>query len=66
MKTNKQLAEYILDFFRAARCKSGHIVMMHNFGHKSQKELNPKEQEKVIVIANQLIDNGYTTYEDIV
>lgn len=48
MKTNKQLAEYILDFFRAARCKSGHIVMMHNFGHKSQKELNPKEQEKVI------------------
>ena len=40
--------------------------MMHNFGHKSQKELNPKEQEKVIVIANQLIDNGYITYEDIV
>lgn len=64
MKTNKQLAEYIFDFFRVARCKAGHIVMMRNFRHKSQRDLNPKEQEKVVDVANMLVDNGYITYED--
>ena len=64
MKTNKQLAEYIFDFFRAAKCKAGHIVMMRNFWHKSQRDLNPKEQEKVIEVANQLFENGYIIYED--
>lgn len=64
MRTEKQLAEYIFDFFRVARCKAGHIVMMRNFMHKSQRELNPKEHEKVVDVANLLINNGYITYED--
>jgi len=64
MKTEKQLAEYIFDFFRATRCKAGHIVMMRNIRHSYQSELNPKEQEKFVDVANKLIDNGYITYED--
>lgn len=64
MKTEKQLAEYIFDFFRDAQCKAGHIVMMRNFWFASQRNLNPKEQEKVVEIANKLIENGYITYED--
>lgn len=64
MKTDKELAEFIFDIFRAARSKVGHIVMMRTFDIKSQKELNPKEQEKVFEVANRLIDNGYIEYED--
>lgn len=64
MRTEKQLAEYIFDFFRAAKCKAGHIVVMRNFRHKSQRDLNPKEQEKVVEVANLLFENGYIIYED--
>lgn len=38
--------------------------MKHAFDIKLLKELNPKEQEKVIDIANRLIDNEYIEYED--
>lgn len=64
MKTDKELAEFIFDLFRAAHCKVGHIVMMRTFDIKLRKELNPKEQEKVINVANRLIDNEYIEYED--
>lgn len=59
MKTDKELAEFIFDLFRAAHCKAGHIVMMRTFDIKLRKELNPKEQEKVYEVANRLIENGY-------
>lgn len=64
MKTDKELAEFIFDLFRAAHCKAGHIVMMRTFDTKLRKELNPKEQNKVIDVANRLIDNRYVEYED--
>lgn len=38
--------------------------MMRNFWNSSQRVLNPKEQKKVIEVANMLINSGYITYED--
>ena len=64
MKTDKQLAEFIFDMFRSAKCRAGHIIMMRTFRTKVQSQLNPKEQDKVVDTANKLIDNGYMTYED--
>ena len=64
MKSDKELAEYIFDIFRAAHCKAGHIVMMRTFEIKLREDLNPKEQEKIIDVANRLIKNGYIEYED--
>mgnify|MGYP003549624111 CR=1 FL=1 len=64
MKSDKQLAEYIFDIFRAAHCKAGHIVMMRTFENKLRNALNPKEQEIIFDVANRLIDNGYIEYED--
>ena len=64
MKTDKELAEFIFDLFRATHCKAGHIVMMSAFNTKLRKELNPKEQEKIFIVADRLIDNEYIEYED--
>lgn len=64
MKSDKQLAEYIFDIFRAAHCKAGHMVMMRTFEIKLREDLNPKEQEIIFDVANRLIDNGYIEYED--
>ena len=44
MKSDKELAEYIFDIFRAAHCKAGHMVMMRTFEIKLREELNPKEE----------------------
>lgn len=64
MRTDKQLAEFIFDMFRATKCRAGHIIMMRTFRGKMQKLLNPKEQDKIVDVANKLIENGYITYED--
>ena len=64
MKSDKELAEYIFDIFRAAHCKAGHMVMMRTFEIKLREDLNPKEQEIIFDVANRLIDNGYIEYED--
>ena len=64
MKSDKELAEYIFDIFRAAHCKAGHMVMMRTFEIKLREELNPKEQEIIFDVANRLIGNGYIEYED--
>lgn len=64
MKTDKQLAEFILDMFRSAKCRAGHIIMMRTFRTKVREQLNPKEQDKVVDTANALIENGYIIYED--
>ena len=64
MKSDKELAEYIFDIFRAAHCKAGHIVMMRTFENKLRNDLNPKEQEIIFDVANRLIDIGYIEYED--
>ncbi len=57
------MAEWILDFFRKANVDAGQIIMFRSIQHKLY-ELNPKERELFVPVANELIDNGYFTYEE--
>lgn len=64
MMTKKpEMAEWILDFFRRAKVDAGQIVMMHNVQNKLH-ELNPKERDLFVPVANELIQNGYFIYEE--
>lgn len=63
MTKKSEMAEWILDFFRRAKVDAGQIVMFRSIQHKLY-ELNPKEQDLFMPVANELIANGYFTYED--
>ena len=64
MMTKKcEMAEWILDFFRKAKADAGQIVMMRNVQNKLI-ELNPRERDLFVSVANELIENGYFTYEE--
>lgn len=63
MTNKREMAEWILDFFRRAKADTGHIVMMRNVQNKLI-ELNPRERDLFVVVANELIDNGYFTFEE--
>lgn len=56
------MAEWILDFFRRGKVDAGQMVMMHNI-QNSLHDLTPKERDLFIPVANELIANGYFTYE---
>ncbi len=59
----REMAEWILDFFRRANVDAGQIVMMRNVQNKLH-ELNPKERDMFVPVANELIQNGYFKYEE--
>ena len=59
----REMAEWILDFFRRAKVDTGQIVMMRSIQNKLI-ELNPKERDMFVSVANELIQNGYFTYEE--
>lgn len=63
MTKKREIAEWILDFFRRANVDAGQIVMMRNVQNKLH-ELNPKERAMFVPVANELIENGYFTYEE--
>lgn len=63
MMKKSEMAEWILDFFRRAKVDAGQIVMFRSIQHKLY-ELNPKERELFVPVANELINNGYFSYED--
>ena len=63
MTRKSEMAEWILDFFRRANVDAGQIIMFRSIQHKLY-ELNPKERELFVPVANELIDNGYFTYEE--
>lgn len=63
MMKKKEMAEWILDFFRRAKVDAGQIVMMRSVQNKLY-ELNPKERDMFVPVANELIENGYFTYEE--
>ena len=63
MTKKREMAEWILDFFRRAKADTGHIVMMRNVQNKLI-ELNPRERDLFVSVANELIENGYFTYEE--
>ena len=57
------MAEWILDFFRRANVKAGEIILFRNVQNKLY-ELNPKERDLFVPVTNELIENGYFTYEE--
>lgn len=63
MTKKSEMAEWILDFFRRAKVNAGQIIMFRSIQHKLY-ELNPKERELFVPVANELIENGYFTYEE--
>ena len=63
MTKKSEMAEWILDFFRRAKVGAGEDVMFRNIQNKLY-ELNPKERDLFVPVTNELIENGYFTYED--
>lgn len=63
MTKKREMAEWILGFFRRANVGAGQIIMMRNVQNKLI-ELNPKERDLFVLVANELIGNGYFTYEE--
>lgn len=63
MTKKREMAEWILDFFRRANVGADQIIMMRNVQNKLI-ELNPRERDLFVPVANELIENGYFTYEE--
>lgn len=63
MTKKKEMAEWILDFFRKAKLDAGQMIMFRAVQNKLL-ELNPKERELFTPVANELISNGYFFYEE--
>ena len=63
MTKKREMAEWILDFFRRAKADAGQIIMFRTVQNKLL-ELNPKERDLFTPVANELIENGYFTYEE--
>jgi hypothetical protein len=63
MTKKREMAEWILDFFRRAKVDAGQIVMMRSVQNKLI-ELNPKERDLFVPVANELIEHGYFSYEE--
>ena len=63
MTKKRDMAEWILDFFRRYNVDTGQIIMMRIVQNKLI-ELNPRERDLFVVVANELINNGYFTYEE--
>lgn len=63
MTRKSEMAEWILDFFRRGNIDAGQIIMFRSIQQKMY-ELNPKERDLFVPVANELIKNGYFTYEE--
>lgn len=63
MTKKREMAEWILDFFRRAKVDAGQIVMLRSVQNKII-ELNPKERDLFVPVATELIEHGYFTYEE--
>lgn len=63
MTKKSEMAEWIMDIFRRAKLDAGQIVMMYNIQNRLL-ELNPKERDLFVNVANELIQNGYFTFEE--
>ena len=63
MTKKSKMAEWILDFFRVIKAETGQVVMLRVIQNKLY-DLNPKEKELFYSVVNELIKNGYFTYEE--
>lgn len=61
--TKQEIAEWILDYFRRSKCRENHVVRLHQILNDSYRKLTPVEQDLLTPVANELIENGYFTYE---
>lgn len=65
MKTERQIAEIILDFFRKADCRAGEIVMINTILFSPEiTSLNPKEKDLFDTVFVGLQVTGYFEKED--
>lgn len=62
--TKKEIAEWILDYFRKSKCRVGHVVMFNLIMMDSSNQMSPVDCDMVIPVAEELIDNGYFTFEE--
>lgn len=53
----------VLDQFRKANSRAGHIIFMRTFRFGIMRELNPEEQRQFIDAVNEMITDGLVTYE---
>ena len=63
MTKKREMAEWIMDFFRKSKLDVGQVVMMRTVQNKLY-DLNPRERDLFVPVAQELIDNGYFTYEE--
>ena len=63
MTKKSEMAEWILDFFKKSNSDTGQIIMMRTIQNKLL-ELNPRERDLFVPVVNELIANGYFTYEE--
>ena len=63
MTKKSEMAEWILDFFRQANVGAGQIILFRIIQNRLL-ELNPKERDLFVGVFNELIENGYFTYEE--
>lgn len=59
----REMAEWILGFFRRSQTDAGQVIMMRALQNKLL-ELNPKERHLFAPVFNELIEHGYFTYEE--
>ena len=65
MKTERQIAEIIFDFFRKANCRAGEIVMINTILFSPEiTSLNPKEKDLFETVFVGLQVTGYFEKED--
>lgn len=58
-----EMAEWVLDFFRKSQIGAGQVIMLRSVQNKLH-ELNPKERDLFVLVLNELVENGYFTYEE--
>lgn len=63
VRPDQELKDCIMNLFRKHKCKEGEIVMMRYVWDLACTEFNPKEEEQFERLANELIKDGYMTYE---
>ena len=62
MRTERQIAELVFDFFRNTKCRAGHCVLMRTFRFGLQYKLNPVEQDYYATVINGLLNLKYLKY----
>ena len=63
MTRKREMAEWILDFFRRSGSEAGQIILLRVV-QNSLDSLTSKERALFLPVVSELMENGYFTYED--